>query len=96
MPYKVDVMHFKAGELGTYMRPLSVYLWSRGESEKLHMLWMYLRYCFKRSPETSRDAMVQRLKFLLKQITAVDMDHDGTIFQTRCHATRTWITMAPL
>ena len=26
MPYKVDVMHFNAGELGTYMRPLSVYL----------------------------------------------------------------------
>ena len=68
--------------------------WCRDEADKVHMLWMYLRYCFKRSPDGSRDPMLQRLKFLLKQITEgegfyqgdssqlpryEDMDHEDTI-----------------
>ena len=64
--------------------------WCRGESEKLRMLWMYLRYCAKRAPETSREPMVQRLKFLLKQVedTAREGVEDLPLYEDMDRETR--------
>ena len=49
-------------------------LWRRGEAEKLHMLWQYLRYCYARAPYTSRCPETQRLKHLLKTLSDLETE----------------------
>ena len=47
------------------------YYWARDEAEKLIMLWSFLRSCSTRS-KSSRNARLQRLKFLLQHASDAD------------------------